>query len=79
MEFTLINIRLMNYSKLNMFIMLDKIIYWIILLFVISVLSCNKEVHNPIDHFSESKGERLTHSKMIELDEFDILKTCFGY
>lgn len=45
-----------------------------LILFISPFLSCNKEVHNPIDHFSESKRERLTHSKIIELDEFDILK-----
>lgn len=40
----------------------------------ILLFSCNKAINNPIQHFEKSPKQRLTHSRMIDLEEFDILK-----
>ncbi|WP_019539948.1 BF3164 family lipoprotein [Proteiniphilum acetatigenes] len=40
----------------------------------ILLFSCNKTVNNPIQHFEKSQKQRLTHSRVIDLEEFDILR-----
>lgn len=49
-------------------------IHIFILCIVLLVLSCNKTINNPIQHFEKCPKQRLTHLKMIDLEEFDILK-----
>lgn len=46
----------------------------ITLIAIIPFLSCNKEINNPIRHFRESQRQVATHSRLIDLEEFDILK-----
>ena len=45
------------------------------LLLSTALISCSEAaVNNPIEHFSESKTEKISVSKQISLEEFDILK-----
>ena len=38
------------------------------------LLSCNKTINNPIQHFEKSQKQELAPSRIIDLEEFDILK-----
>ncbi|WP_158602668.1 BF3164 family lipoprotein [Proteiniphilum sp. X52] len=49
-------------------------IYIFILFIVSAILSCNKTINNPIQYFEKSRKQRLTHSRVIDLEEFDILR-----
>lgn len=48
--------------------------YLFLLLFFLILLSCNKIINNPIQHFNKTQKIKLNHSKIIHLEEFDILK-----
>ena len=49
-------------------------IHIFILFVVLPFLSCSKVINNPIQHFSPAQKQTLVHSKIIHLEEFDILK-----
>ncbi len=49
-------------------------IHIFILFIVLPNLSCNQAINNPIQHFEKSPKQRLTHSKIVDLEEFDILR-----
>ncbi len=46
----------------------------IVLIVIIPILSCNKTINHPILHFEKSPIHKLTHTRVIDLEEFDILK-----
>lgn len=48
--------------------------YILILGFVLSILSCNQTIDNPIQHFKKSPNKTLTPTRTIDLEEFEILK-----
>ena len=45
-----------------------------LLFIVLPILSCNKTINNPVEHFENSPRQELTPSRRIGLEEFDILK-----
>ena len=53
---------------------LKSIIYIWIFFAILPILSCSKPLNNPIQHFSSDQREMLTHSRIIDLEEFNILK-----
>jgi hypothetical protein len=49
-------------------------LYFFYLLISSVLISCSESINNPIDHFSESLTEKISVTKQISLEEFDILK-----
>lgn len=62
-----------NYMKI-IYPNLKSIIYIWIFFAILPILSCSKPLNNPIQHFSSDQREMLTHSRIIDLEEFNILK-----
>ena len=52
---------------------MKKKIHILIFFSTLFFLSCNQTINNPIQHFTPAKKQRLIHSKIIHLEEFDIL------
>ena len=38
------------------------------------MLSCNKVINNPVQHFDQTQRQNLHHSRIIQLEEYDILE-----
>ncbi len=47
--------------------------YWFPVFIIIFLSSCEKEINNPIEHFSKSQKHNLVHSKIINLEDFNVL------
>lgn len=48
--------------------------YFFLLLKVLFIISCNKTINSPIQHFEKNSNETLTYSRIINLEKYNILK-----